>query len=269
MSNISKDLLSAKPFSFSENINSIFVLGCGGTGSYVVANLSRLLYAMDSPPTLTLIDGDVVEEKNLLRQHFIEYDLGKNKASVLAERYSEVFGIEINSIEEEIKESAHLYRVMSGTGREATSSIIIGCVDNNASRKMIHEFANTKLSRKDNLFWVDCGNEEASGQVVLGSKISLTCKNEKTFNMPFVTEIYKEMLSDESQFNSDLSCAERAISAPQNMMTNVTAANIAMNCVQSILLHKAIRYHAVEFSIDNSFHKRLNTVENLESVERK
>ena len=41
-----------------------------------------------------IFDGDVVEEKNLVRQNFTPADLGENKAQVLAERYSIVFGME-------------------------------------------------------------------------------------------------------------------------------------------------------------------------------
>lgn len=38
--------------------------------------------------TLALVDGDTVEPKNLIRQNFIEQDIGKNKAAVMADRYS-------------------------------------------------------------------------------------------------------------------------------------------------------------------------------------
>ena len=40
-----------------------------------------------------ICDGDVVEEKNLVRQNFTPADQGENKARVLAERYSTVFGM--------------------------------------------------------------------------------------------------------------------------------------------------------------------------------
>ena len=65
----------------------IVLVGTGGTGGYIVPQLYRLLYALDRPIRVILCDGDLVEEKNLGRQNFIEADLGKNKAMVLAERY--------------------------------------------------------------------------------------------------------------------------------------------------------------------------------------
>lgn len=68
----------------------IVLVGTGGTGGYIVPQLYRLLYALDRPIRVILCDGDLVEEKNLGRQNFIEADLGKNKAMVLAERYKPI-----------------------------------------------------------------------------------------------------------------------------------------------------------------------------------
>ncbi len=88
----------------------IVMLGAGGTGGHIAPHLYRLLYALGQRECRFLIvDGDLVEKKNLVRQNFIEADLGENKAKVLAERYSSVFGLETEYIpsyiesEEELK----------------------------------------------------------------------------------------------------------------------------------------------------------------------
>ena len=72
----------------------IVMLGAGGTGGHIAPHLYRLLYSLRRPVRFILCDGDVVEEKNLVRQNFTPADLGENKAKVLAERYSAVFGLE-------------------------------------------------------------------------------------------------------------------------------------------------------------------------------
>ncbi len=72
----------------------IVMLGAGGTGGHIAPHLYRLLYSLDRPVRFIICDGDVVEEKNLVRQNFTPADLGENKAKVLAERYSTVFGME-------------------------------------------------------------------------------------------------------------------------------------------------------------------------------
>ena len=59
------------------------MLGAGGTGGHIAPHLYRLLYALDRPVRFIICDGDVVEEKNLVRQNFIPADLGENKARVL------------------------------------------------------------------------------------------------------------------------------------------------------------------------------------------
>ena len=72
----------------------IVMLGAGGTGGHIAPHLYRLLYALNRPVRFIICDGDIVEQKNLVRQNFIPADLGENKARVLAERYSVVFGMD-------------------------------------------------------------------------------------------------------------------------------------------------------------------------------
>ncbi|KPV40380.1 ThiF family adenylyltransferase, partial [Alicyclobacillus ferrooxydans] len=77
----------------------LVLIGVGGTGGYVLQQVARLLYSLREQgrriPSVLLFDGDVVEQKNLLRQYFLEQDIGRKKAEVLAERYSRAYGIDI------------------------------------------------------------------------------------------------------------------------------------------------------------------------------
>src|SRR5699024_7978568 len=81
----------------------VVMLGAGGTGGHIAPHLYRLLYALDRPVRFIVCDGDLVEEKNLVRQNFIPADLGENKAKVLAERYASVFGMESEYVPEFIE----------------------------------------------------------------------------------------------------------------------------------------------------------------------
>ena len=49
----------------------IVMLGAGGTGGHIAPHLYRLLHALDRPVEVIIADGDIVEEKNLVRQNFI------------------------------------------------------------------------------------------------------------------------------------------------------------------------------------------------------
>ena len=98
---------------FSENRPvKIVMLGAGGTGGHIAPHLYRLLYALERPVRFIICDGDIVEEKNLVRQNFTPADLGENKAKVLAERYSSVFGMETEYVPEFIESGERLLSML-------------------------------------------------------------------------------------------------------------------------------------------------------------
>ncbi len=141
----------------------IVMLGAGGTGGHIAPHLYRLLYALNRPVRFIICDGDVVEPKNLVRQNFIPADLGENKAKVLAERYSTVFGMETeyvpNFVEDENQLKALLtqqsYFVGDRRDRLAPEQVIlIGAVDNNRSRQLCHRVF---YQAEELIYWSYCG----------------------------------------------------------------------------------------------------------------
>ena len=90
----------------------IVMLGAGGTGAHIAPHLYRLLYALERPVKFIICDGDKVEPKNLVRQNFTEADLGENKARVIAERYSDVFGLETSYIPRFIEDAGQLEELL-------------------------------------------------------------------------------------------------------------------------------------------------------------
>jgi hypothetical protein len=61
----------------------IYIIGCGGVGSWLAPAIAMLT----GPKEITLIDGDVLEPKNLNRQLFDSRSIGANKADALAQKY--------------------------------------------------------------------------------------------------------------------------------------------------------------------------------------
>jgi len=61
----------------------IYVIGAGGVGSWLTPAIC-LLVGKDN---VTVIDGDILEAKNLNRQLFTEAEIGKTKAEALAAKY--------------------------------------------------------------------------------------------------------------------------------------------------------------------------------------
>ena len=91
----------------------IVMIGAGGTGGHIAPHLYRLLYALERPVQFIVCDGDIVEEKNLVRQNFTRADLGLNKARVVAERYSNVFGLETSYVPDFIESAEKLEELVA------------------------------------------------------------------------------------------------------------------------------------------------------------
>ena len=226
----------------------IVMLGAGGTGGHVAPHLYRLLYALERPVRFIICDGDVVEEKNLVRQNFIPADLGENKAKVLAERYSGVFGMETEYVPDFIETEERLMSLLepriwhSGyypnveTVREQV--ILIGAVDNNKSRQLCHSV----FYKSHELIYIDSGNGEHTGQVVCGIR-----SGGRTMYRP-VGALYPDVLEETDKFPTELSCAEASLSAPQSIAANITAATAVVDIIYNILALGESRVRMVTFA---------------------
>lgn len=222
----------------------IVMIGAGGTGGHIAPHLYRLLYALERPVQFIICDGDIVEEKNLVRQNFTEADLGQNKARVVAERYSNVFGLETSYVPDFIESTEKLetlieprswdtgYRVYDEKYGDYVPKLIpemvilIGAVDNNRSRQLCHEV----FQRSKELVYIDSGNGEYTGQVVCGIR-----RNGKTIYKP-VGALYPDMAQPDDLFPSEVSCAEASVSAPQTIVANLMAATAVVTMIYNILV---------------------------------
>ena len=224
----------------------IVMLGAGGTGGHIAPHLYRLLYALDRPVRFIICDGDVVEEKNLVRQNFIPADLGENKAKVLAERYASVFGMETEYVpmfvetEDRLKKliTPQIWRENYGRTIIKEQVILIGAVDNNKSRQLCHRV----FYQMEDLIYIDSGNGEHTGQVVCGIR-----SGGRTIYRP-IGAAYPDVLKETDKFPTELSCAEASVSAPQSIVANVTAANTVVNMIYNILALGESRVRQVTFA---------------------
>lgn len=144
---------------------TILIAGCGGTGARVLGPLVKLV----SPDTsIFLFDADTVEQRNLLRQHFVPEDVGRNKAEVLAERY-ELPNLNISARPTML--TADIVRGLFLNGSQRF--VILGCTDSLTFRSSMVEVINQALTRQlreirhNSLMLIDAGNESTTGQVVL------------------------------------------------------------------------------------------------------
>ncbi|NIZ41377.1 ThiF family adenylyltransferase (plasmid) [Entomospira entomophila] len=76
------DLLLRNPQNFNLDQEHILVIGCGGIGNFMTYPLTTLGIG-----TMSLLDGDHVEESNLNRQFLFDYhSIGRSKVEVMAEK---------------------------------------------------------------------------------------------------------------------------------------------------------------------------------------
>ena len=218
-------IVNAKPIYFNYPSVRIYVVGCGGTGSFLVPHVCRLanwFYDAGKQISITLIDFDRIEEKNLYRQNFCQAELGYNKAQALAVRYKAMFPkLRIGAIED---------RASAIRLDRSTPTVVIGCVDNAAARKSIEELMIEYSGLVAHGFsqipcwWIDCGNDYTYGQVAIGNWYSLELDDyilepATCITLPLPTIQYPELLLQTDE-NETLSCAERALLNGQSLNIN-------------------------------------------------
>ncbi len=229
---------------------NIVIIGAGGTGGYVIPHLYRIAYASGRDIRIIIADGDIVEDKNLIRQNFSAYDVGKNKAAAMAERYSGVFGVECEYVPEYIEDENRLCELLTvkcGSGDLEPLGILIGAVDNNRSRVM----CNNVFNMMNSIVYIDSGNGEFTGQVVCGIK-----RYGRVLSKP-AARVYPDILTDAEKFPSELSCAERSLSAPQSIAANIMASSAIVTMLYYLLIEGNLKNTRVAFSARKNLMKKI------------
>ena len=202
---------------------NIIIVGCGGTGGNLIKELGRFLYgtSIRNSCSILLIDGDLVEKQNVSRQPFLPEDVGRKKAAVMAEILQEAFQITCSYYPEYLNHAYELEKFE----KEDYVTILIGCVDNHACRKVLHAYFQKSIS----CFYLDSANEYSIGEVVVGARIA----GSEIF--PDRVYYFPEILQDQSVPRSEESCQQMNVRQPQHLVTNLFAANLLLKCVVEIL----------------------------------
>jgi hypothetical protein len=183
--------------------NKYYIIGCGGVGSWLVPQLTRLVGVKN----IELIDGDTLELKNLDRQLFSEEDIGKNKAQALAAKYGTGFTPEY---------------FFDGMLKPRRADYIIVCADNHAAR-----LAALRTADNHGCTVIVAANEYHDAESYIYLPVM-----KGTANDPRV--FYPNILTDTSDDPLRPSgCTGAAADAsPQLVLANVNAANAALHLLQ-------------------------------------
>lgn len=222
------------------------MVGCGGTGSNLVPHMSQLIYSLKSEKiSVVLADQDLIEPENIGRQFFIKPEIGENKAEILQTRYHTAWGINISHHPYYITEEGTLLNLLNPPDTHKTRPvmpILIGCVDNNFSRQVFDK----AFMQSENLIYIDAGNSEFTGQVVMGLRYK-----GKTLLKP-VADCFPEILTDQDEIQVSGTCTRNSIKQPQNLLVNLWAATIMLSFLNNIMALKKMPASMATFNAGNT-----------------
>lgn len=228
-----------------ENKFSIIVVGAGGTGSYILKEFSRYLYdnrkAKDMIFNMSIIDGDLIERKNIRRQAFQEEDIGQAKASILASVLNEAFELKWNAYHQYVIKVDDIKSKCGSAWGKKIIPVIIGCVDNHAARLVCEEF----FAKEEDCIYIDSANEFAEGEIVFAAK-----KGGKVVS-PCRSVIFPDILEGDLRNVEEMSCTELNEVAPQHITANMMAGVIILQALTSLFEQGRVTTGVTSFNADS------------------
>jgi PRTRC genetic system ThiF family protein len=218
------------------HVQTISIVGLGGTGAQVARTVARIMYDMKAArlhtPQIVLIDPDKVELENVGRQLYTEADVGQSKAHVLMRRFNMALGLDIIAIDQSVDTEQHF---------EQWGNLIVGAVDNHLARR--------ELAKVKGAVWIDAGNHFNAGQVCIGNTSDLDTAlryiDQKEGRLPYLPSaalLFPALLEPEAEVKPqpERSCAELVAAREQDLLINDWMAIVASQYVYKLLHRQPI-----------------------------
>lgn len=220
----------------------VLVVGCGGTGSAVVAGLPYLhqaLVAHGHPGGLhvTVLDGDTISPVNCVRQPFAWSEVGLNKAVVLVNRLNMFWRLKWEAIAAHLGPSTFISRSYSAD--ELRAQIVVGCVDTRAGRATIRDAVGNWSSVS---YWLDLGNNSDSGQFILGEPLNERNRR-SSLRLRTAAELYPEICDPALDDDREPSCSAVEALERQSPFVNSTLAQHALALLARLFRYGEISHH--------------------------
>ncbi len=220
------------------------VVGAGGTGSSFVMGLPYLHQAMRAwghgyGLEVYLMDADLVSETNCVRQPFSTSDVGLNKATVLINRLNLFWGTHWTAI------PSYFHERTLERSQDRNIDFLIGCVDTKAGRKAFESSFQRGL--RTCRYWLDFGNNAASGQYVLGQPLN-GVNRRRADRLRTVAELFPEIVDVEAGESDLPSCSAAEALDRQEPFINQTLANSALAMLAQFFRYGSLSYHGAFFN---------------------
>lgn len=237
---------------------SVNLIGAGGTGSQVLTALARMNHSLialgHAGLHVTLWDDDRATPANQGRQLFADSEIGLHKAVALINRTNRFFGTHWKARTERFEKD--------GCGRcpkDAAAAIFISCVDTVSARFGIAEILRglqCKSYYNDApKYWVDMGNSQYTGQVILSSIGKIQQPKSEKFDtvaaMPFVTEEFKDLLVESEGIDNTPSCSLAEALESQDLFINSSLAQMGCSLLWSLFRNGMTRYRGFFLNLED------------------
>jgi molybdopterin/thiamine biosynthesis adenylyltransferase len=263
----------------NDHTTKVVIVGCGGTGGRTIplvtqhianhnlyirtSNAYREKAFLKHEIGLIFVDGDEegVELKNTLRQNFYQFDVGKKKAQIMAERMSALYGMDIEYYDCKYEDIPNFNQY----SQYVANAIIFDHTDNLNARKSIE-----KNLIADNNVIISTGNKDTFGQCVYSCKkrqenrfmtyrdniralkgmiAENNYKNKRNVNFfPTFLELFRGFKDSEA-----LPCVEMVLQNEQSMPVNNLMATIAYNMFYHVISGVPLDYYMVKGDINNTY----------------
>jgi molybdopterin/thiamine biosynthesis adenylyltransferase len=217
----------------------IYIVGVGGIGSFLLNLIDKNEFLFPLETEIVLIDGDKLEKKNLSRQLFSKFGVGKYKSDLLVNQYKNRY---ILSIPKYIDDSFPF----------DDNSIVFCCADNHGTR-------NNLLTACDNQNFslIIGGNEDIDAESYIYFK-----EWKETLKDPRI--YYKDLLVFDPQNPVLENRCQSSYSVNQTALANSLASNY-MVFLFNLYFHERIKREIeisdLPYKINNTYGKMFTTKE--------
>lgn len=241
------------------------IVGAGGTGSYFIPSILRQYDKNFLDNKVIVMDGDFLEEKNLLRQGFFKDVINYSKSEAMYKMHSPYFRGLLECRTQFLNFADDLTNIIHSEVMDYQEVVLVSCVDNNLARLRL--FVGQQLIKnlypEINVLFVDSGNEEWNGQ----SLVSYLGQDDKplinftknaleiipeNINVEKVDSIFPRIADWQNHLtrgDHEMSCDDNVVSHPQNIATNMMASNTLLFTINNVFernIVKNIRFDTVK-----------------------
>ena len=228
---------------------SVNLIGAGGTGSKVLTALMEMNHSLialgHAGLSVRLWDDDVITEANLGRQRFAECEVGLYKSAALINRANRFSGTNWKAETQKFEKDS-----LGKLPENAQATIFITCVDSVKARFGIAEILkaldNGKYYHHKPKYWLDYGNSQYTGQVLLSTNGDIKQPNsdiyETVANLPMVTDEFGALLKQSEQQDDTPSCSLAEALEKQDLFINSSLAQIGCSLLWNLFRYGMTQY---------------------------